>query len=55
VRILEADSAARAGFHEHFVARSYEFEHAGRHHADTVFMDLDFFRYADFHVGCAPR
>jgi hypothetical protein len=49
VPIAHADAAARLAFDQHCMAVRDEFPYGRRHEADTVLLDLDFFRDADAH------
>ena len=54
IRIGHADTGSGIGFDDHFVTVMHEFAHTRRHHADAVFQNLDFLRYADLHCCCPP-
>src|SRR5882757_4551852 len=49
MRIIEADTCARAALNQDLMSRIDEFTNARGHQAHAVFMNFDLFGYADFH------
>jgi hypothetical protein len=55
VRVIEAYPGACAALNEDLVSGIDEFANARRYQTDTVFVNFDFFRYADFHESLRSK
>jgi hypothetical protein len=51
MRVVETDSGSRAALDLNLVSGVDEFADPRGHEAHSVLVDLDFFRYANFHIS----